>query len=58
MASVLVLLETFIRKGAAALGFFPCATAPCFFMLFEIWDFDYFLTTSYDFMESQVALVT
>ena len=28
MASVLVLLETFIRKGAAALGFFPCATAP------------------------------
>ena len=28
MASVLVLLETFIRKGAAVLGFFPCATAP------------------------------
>lgn len=28
MASVLVLLEPFNRKGAAALGIFPCATAP------------------------------
>jgi hypothetical protein len=27
MASVFVLLETFNRKGAAALGNFPCATA-------------------------------
>ena len=27
MASVFVLLEAFNRKGAAALGFFPCATA-------------------------------
>lgn len=30
MASVFVLLEAFNRKEAAALGFFPCATAPCF----------------------------
>lgn len=28
MASVFVLLEAFTRKEAAALGFFPCATAP------------------------------
>ena len=28
MASVFVLLEAFNRKEAAALGFFPCATAP------------------------------
>ena len=27
MASVFVLLEAFNRKEAAALGFFPCATA-------------------------------
>ena len=27
MASVFVLLEAFTRKEAAALGFFPCATA-------------------------------
>ena len=31
MASVLVLLEPFNRKGAAALGIFPCATAPFWF---------------------------
>ena len=30
MASVFVLLEAFNRKEAAALGFFPCATAPSF----------------------------
>ena len=31
MASVFVLLEAFNRKEAAALGFFPCATASfCF----------------------------
>ena len=30
MASVFVLLEAFTRKEAAALGFFPCATASCF----------------------------
>lgn len=29
MASVFVLLEAFNRKEAAALGFFPCATASC-----------------------------
>ena len=28
MASVFSLLEAFNRKEAAALGFFPCATAP------------------------------
>ena len=27
MASIFVLLEAFNRKEAAALGFFPCATA-------------------------------
>ena len=31
MASVFVLLEAFNRKEAAALGFFPCATASFFF---------------------------
>lgn len=30
MASVFVLLEAFNRKEAAALGFFPCATASCY----------------------------
>lgn len=30
MASVFALLEAFNRKEAAALGFFPCATASCF----------------------------
>ena len=30
MASVFVLLEAFNRKEAAALGFFPCATASFF----------------------------
>ena len=30
MASVFVLLEAFNRKEAAALGFFPCATASLF----------------------------
>ncbi len=30
MASVFALLEAFNRKEAAALGFFPCATAPFF----------------------------
>ena len=30
MASVFSLLEAFNRKEAAALGFFPCATASCF----------------------------
>jgi len=33
MASVFVLLEAFNRKEAAALGFFPCATASYFFVL-------------------------
>ena len=33
MASVFVLLEAFNRKEAAALGFFPCATASFSFML-------------------------
>ena len=33
MASVFVLLEAFNRKEAAALGFFPCATASLLFML-------------------------
>ena len=28
MASVLALLEAYNRRGAAALGFFPCAAAP------------------------------
>ena len=32
MASVFVLLEAFNRKEAAALGFFPCATAPFAFL--------------------------
>ena len=31
MASVFALLEAFTRKEAAALGFFPCATASVFF---------------------------
>ena len=31
MASVFALLEAFTRKEAAALGFFPCATASFFF---------------------------
>lgn len=31
MASVFVLLEAFNRKEAAALGFFPCATASFWF---------------------------
>ena len=31
MASVFVLLEAFNRKEAAALGFFPCATASFIF---------------------------
>lgn len=31
MASVFVLLEAFNRKEAAALGFFPCATASFFY---------------------------
>ena len=31
MASVFVLLEAFNRKEAAALGFFPCATASFLF---------------------------
>ena len=30
MASVFALLEAFNRKEAAALGFFPCATASSF----------------------------
>ena len=33
MASVFVLLEAFNRKEAAALGFFPCATASFFLLL-------------------------
>ena len=32
MASVFVLLEAFNRKEAAALGFFPCATASFLFL--------------------------
>ena len=39
MASVLVLLEPFNRKGAAALGIFPCATAP-FLLSIHIKNFD------------------
>ena len=34
MASVFVLLEAFNRKEAAALGFFPCATASFFTVIF------------------------
>ena len=33
MASVFVLLEAFNRKEAAALGFFPCATASFLYVL-------------------------
>lgn len=36
MASVFVFLEAFNRKGAAALGFFPCATAP--FVTCIVWE--------------------
>ena len=36
MASIFVLLEAFNRKEAAALGFFPCATAP--FSFFAVAD--------------------
>ena len=37
MASVFVLLEAFNRKEAAALGFFPCATASYCFIGFLFW---------------------
>ena len=33
MAGIFVLLEAFNRKEAAALGFFPCATAACFMLV-------------------------
>lgn len=36
MASVFVLLEAFNRKEAAALGFFPCATASLQFLKLSI----------------------
>ena len=36
MASVFVLLEAFNRKEAAALGFFPCATASLIFENFSL----------------------
>ena len=36
MASVFVLLEAFNRKEAAALGFFPCATAS--FICYAVFD--------------------
>lgn len=36
MASVFVLLEAFNRKEAAALGFFPCATASCLYVTKKI----------------------
>ena len=40
MASIFVLLEAFTRKEAAALGFFPCATASSlhFYRLFFDWN--------------------
>mgnify|MGYP003209778730 CR=1 FL=1 len=36
MASVFVLLEAFNRKEAAALGFFPCATASFFYLMAKV----------------------
>ena len=40
MASVFVLLEAFNRKEAAALGFFPCATASILYnMLYDCADY-------------------
>ena len=43
MASVFVLLEAFNRKEAAALGFFPCATASLFLFCVRIVSVTYHL---------------
>ena len=42
MASVFALLEAFKRKEAAALGFFPCATASFFYLLSSRYHSRYF----------------
>ena len=42
MASVFALLEAFKRKEAAALGFFPCATAS-YFIYMAIWQIQEFI---------------
>ena len=70
MASVFVLLEAFNRKEAAALGFFPCATASYFFVLaaegrhflpapllnFEVYSMKLKIQEVYDGKEKQVMV--